>query len=121
MNPPVYAALNVPSVNAFVAGRIYATRAPQNAAKPYIVWRVVGDSPLNNLSCDPEMDDARVRVWSYSEEAQGTSVARNLALTIRDALEAQTHVIFGPVDDFESDTKLLFWVQDAEFWTPRPS
>lgn len=121
MNPPVHKALNVPAVTAFVGSRIHRTRAPQNVIKPYIVWRIVGGSPLNNLSCDPEMDDARVRVWSYTDEAAGSATALALSQAIETALEAVTHVIFGPVDEFEEATRTYTWICDAEFWTPRPS
>lgn len=120
MNPPVYAALNVPAINALVGTRIYANgHAPQGVLRPYITWQIVGGGPVNNLSDDPDMDEARVRVWSYSDETAGSAAARNLALAVRTALEAQTHVTFGPVGEFESDTKMFVWIQDAEFWDPR--
>lgn len=119
MNPPVFAALNVSAVNAFVGGRIFQTRANQDTTRPYIVWQIVGGGPDNNLSCDPEFDDARVRVWCYTPDTAGSAAARNLALAARDALEAVTHVIFGPIDDYESDTKLYVWIMDAEFFDNR--
>lgn len=120
MNPPVYQALNVPAVNALVSGRIYPNgRAPQNVVRPYIVWQIVGGGPLNNLSDDPEMDDARVRVWSYSDETAGSAAARVLKDAVRDALEAVTHVIAGPFGDYEAETKMFVWIQDAEFWDDR--
>lgn len=120
MNPPVYQTLNVPAVNALVGTRIYPNgRAPQGVQRPYIVWQIVGGGPVNTLSCDPDMDDARVRVWSYSDETAGSAAARTLALTVREALEAETHVVAGPFDDFEDSTKMIVWIQDAEFWTDR--
>lgn len=119
MNPPVYAALNVPAVNALVGSRIYQTLAPQNTPRPYVVWQIVGGGPVNNLSEDPDMDDARVRIWSYTDETAGSAAARNLALAVRAALEAETHVIFGPADDFDEPTRMRVFIQDAEFWDAR--
>ena len=125
MTPPVFAALNVSSVRAFVGtnpARIYQTSAPQNAARPHIVWQIIAGSPTNNLSEDPDQDNARVRVWCYCAESTGAAAARNLALSVRAALEAVTHVTFGPIDDYETeaDGKGLFvWIMDAEFWTDR--
>lgn len=120
MNPNVYAALSVPAVTALVAQRIYRNgHAPQDTARPYITWQVVGGGPLNNLSDNPNMDNMRVRVWCYSNESAGSAAARNLAKAVRDALEAVTHVIAGPFDDFEPDTRLFVWVMDAEFWDAR--
>jgi len=123
VNPPVFAALNVPAVRAFVGSspvRVYQNgHAPEGVAKPYIVWQIVSGNPVNNLSDDPEMDDARVRVWSYTDPTAGTAAARNLALAVRTALEAVTHVVFGPVDEVDDPTGMIVWIQDAEFWTPR--
>ena len=121
MNPPVFQALNVSAVRAFVGtpARIYQVKAPQNVAKPYIVWQVVGGSPVNNLSDNPDMDNSRIRVWCYCDEAAGTAAARNLALAVRAALEAVTHVTFGPIDNYEVETSLYVWIMDAEFWESR--
>lgn len=120
MNPPVYAALNVSAVNTIVNGRIYPNgHAPQGVARPYVTWQIVGGGPLNNLSDDPDMDDARVRVWTYSEESAGSAAAKSLALAVRAALEAETHVTFGPISEFESEAKLFVWIMDAEFFTAR--
>ena len=123
MNPPVFAALNVNAVRAFVGTnpvRIYPNgRAPQNVARPYIVWQIVGGSPVNNLSDTPDMDNSRVRVWCYCSETAGSAAARNLATAVRNALEAVTHVTFGPVDDAEQESELLVWIMDAEFWDAR--
>ena len=120
MNPPVYQALNIGAVTALVGSRIYPNgHAPQGVQRPYITWQIVGGGPLNNLSDDPDMDDSRVRVWVYSEETAGSAAAKALALTVRNALEAETHVTFGPVSEFDSEAKLFVWIMDAEFWTPR--
>jgi muramidase (phage lysozyme) len=107
-------------VNAIVFGRIYPNGvAPQDTPKPYVVWQIVGGGPVNNLSEDPEMDDARVRVTTYTHESAGTAAAKTLAIAVRTALEAVTHVIFGPINDDEPETKSYRWIQDAEFWTDR--
>jgi len=124
MNPPVFAALNVPAVRSFVGAgspRIFQDAAPQNTAKPYIVWQIVGGSPLNNLSDNPEMDDNRVRVWCYTQSVSGvmTAASRNLGIAVRTALEAVTHVTFGPISEAEPESELSVWIMDAEFFDAR--
>jgi hypothetical protein len=123
VNPPVFAALNVTAVRNFVGTnpvRVYPNgRAPQNVQRPYITWQIVGGSPVNNLSDNPDMDESRVRVWCYSEETAGSAAARNLATAVRNALEAVTHVTFGPTDEADQEPGLLVWIMDADFWDDR--
>jgi hypothetical protein len=117
MIPPVQQALAASSaVTTIVGTRIYQTVAPQDAALPYIVWMVVSGSPGNNLSDLPDYDDQRVQVDCYSaNQAQ----ARQLGEAARYAIEAQTHIVFGPWSDFEADTKLFRWSMDCEWWESR--
>ena len=123
MRPAVFQALNTPAIRAHVGTspvRIFgAAIAPQGTARPYIVWQIVGGGPVNTLSCDPTTDNLRVRVSVYCDEAEGTAAAATLAELVRNALEVVTHVVMGPFDDFEVETRLIRWTMDAEFWDNR--
>jgi hypothetical protein len=114
--PNVHAMLNVSAVNAFVAGRIYRTVAPQDAARPYIVWQTVSAAPGNNLSCDPEFDNFRIQIICWSaDQAQ----CRNLQAAAQTAAEAVTHVVFGPLDGFDKTTAMHSLIFDIETWDER--
>jgi hypothetical protein len=117
MIPPVQQTLSGASgVTAIVGARIYQSVAPQDTAQPYVVWTLVSGVPGNNLSDTPEYDDQRVQIdcWSLS-----ASQCRQLAEAVRDAIEAQTHIVFGPWSDYESDTKLHRWSMDAQYLESR--
>ena len=104
------------AVTAIVGSRIYQSIVPQEITQPYVVWSVVTSAPGNNLSDPPEYDDQRIQIdcWSTSQ-----SQCRALAKAVRDAIEAQTHIVYGPWTDYEPDTKLFRWSMDAEYWQNR--
>ena len=117
MIPPVQQALSgAAAVTAIVSARIYQTVAPQDVVRPYIVWTLVSGVPGNNLSDTPEYDDQRVQVDCWSESP---AQCRQLAEAARDAIEAQTNIVFGPWNEYEDDTKLYRWSFDAEYLQSR--
>jgi hypothetical protein len=115
--PPVQQTLTAASaVTAIVGSRIYQSIAPQDITQPYVVWSVVTSAPGNNLSETPEYDDQRVQIdcWSTNQ-----SQARQLGQAVRDAIEVYTHIVYGPWNDYEPDTKLHRWSMDSEWWQDR--
>jgi hypothetical protein len=115
--PPVQQTLTAAAaVTAIVGQRIFQTVAPQDTSQPYVVWTLVTGVPGNNLSDPPEYDDQRIQIdcWSLSQ-----SQCRQLAQAVRNAIEAQTHIVYGPWSDYEPDTKLHRWSMDAEYWQTR--
>ena len=118
MIPPVYQTLTaVPAIVALVADRIFGSGiATQGETRPYIVWQIISASPDNNLSDTPEQDAQRVQVDVYSISEQ---VCRQLETLVRNALEAQMHIVFGPWSDYESETKLYRWSQDVSWLLDR--
>lgn len=117
MIPDVYATLSAAStVTAIVGARIYRTTAPQGETQPYVVWQLVTSVPENNLSNLPDMDDQRVQIDCYS---LSQSQCRELGKAVRNAIEVVTHIVSGPWEDHESDTKLFRWSMDAEYWESR--
>ena len=117
MLPPVQATLAASSAVVAIAGtRISQLTAPQDQTRPYIVWSLVSGVPENNLSDLPDMDDMRAQIDCYSTDQ---SQARALCEAARDAIEVETHIVFGPWNTFEDDTKLYRWSFDAEYWQAR--
>lgn len=117
MVPPVQQTLLAASaVTAIVGQRVYQQVAQQDTTQPYVIWAVVTSAPGNNLSQTPEYDDQRIQIdcWSPSQ-----SQARLLGQAVRDAIETQTHIVYGPWSDYETETKLYRWSMDAEYWLDR--
>lgn len=117
MLPPVQSTLEGSgAIAAIVGDRIFQTQAPQDKARPYVVWWIPSSIPGNNLSCLPEYDDQRVQIDCYSKSQ---IEARALAEAVRDAVEAKTNIVFGPWTEFESETLLYRWSMDAEYLNSR--
>lgn len=117
MLPPVQQVLaGSTALVAIVGTRIYQQVVPADETRPYVVWRLVSGVPENNLSEAPDIDDQRVQVDFYSSSP---TQARQMCQAGRDAIEAATHIVFGPWKDYEVDTKLHRWSFDCEWWNPR--
>lgn len=120
MNPVYSALLASNAVKALIGSnpmRAYGHgNAPQDVAKPYVTFQTISGSPTNNISENPDNDNSRIQVncWSTQE-----SQAKQLCDAVRDALEVQTHIVFGPLDDYEPDTTLFRWLLHCEWWLPR--
>lgn len=122
MTPDVYRVLRSSSALVAIVGeKIYRTVAPENqdgttVAAPYVVWSIVSALPENNLSDLPDTDNARIQIDCYSlKQVQ----ARQMCDAAQAAIEAVTHVVFGPAETREDDTKLFRWTFDSSWWTPR--
>lgn len=118
MIPPIYQTLSaVPAIVAIVGDRIGGSgSATEGEKRPYIVWQIASASPENNLSCDPEFDDQRIQIDCYSVSETACS---QLARLVRDAIEAQVYITFGPWNSYESDTKLYRWSFDCTWFLDR--
>lgn len=101
---------------AIVGGRIYRTQADDNALAPYVVWSIITASPENNLSDLPEVDEARIQIDCYS---LSQSECRRMSEYAMGVVEPTYHVIFGPTEDKETDTKLWRWSFDLTSFTNR--
>jgi hypothetical protein len=103
-------------VTNIVSQKIYRTMAEETAVAPYVVWGIVSAAPENNLASDPEVDEARIQVDCYS---LSQSQARTLCYAAVAALEPYYHVIFGPSETREDDTKLWRWMFHVTTFTNR--
>jgi hypothetical protein len=116
----VYEALkNSGSVTSIASTRIWQTVAAETTTRPYIVFFVATSVPENTLSERPQVDDQRVQIDCYVAQTDGTAMANALKDAIVEAVEALGHIVFGPWNAFESDTRLLRWSMDLEFWNFR--
>lgn len=117
MPPNVYAILSGASaVTAIVSQRIFRTSVPEGETRPYVVWTPIANTPELSLYCAPDIDDSRVQVDCYSPSQQQATSLMSAAMS---AIEAVTHVVSGPFETFEAETKLFRWTFDAEFWESR--
>lgn len=122
MTPPIFAAVNVPAVQALLKTgsgplRFYAFgMADQNTPKPYAVWQQAFGSPENYVSHTPDMDSIGVQVDVYA--ATATS-ARAVATALRDAIEPKAHITAWRGESRDEETKNYRFSFDCQWWTPR--
>ncbi len=106
----VYAALS-----AVAGGRVYPNVAPNNVAKPYVVYARVSSSPENTLGDGSPIDNTRLQVDCY-DNTYALAVA--LAEAVKSALRASsiTHLLLQEQDQFESDALLHRVILDFSLW-----
>jgi hypothetical protein len=111
MNPPIFHAVNVPSVQAHLRAlrgplRFYAFGlAPQKVEYPYAVWRTAAGTPGNTLSRRPLHDAGLFQIDVYALPSQGMAAVRAAAFAIRDAIEGHAHVTAWRGEDIDPQTK----------------
>jgi hypothetical protein len=91
----LYARLSTfPGLTALVGPRVYPVEAPQETARPYVVFLTVSTQRLNHLGGPSEVAQARIQIDAYA-----TSYAAAVAIgtQIRAALDQLTGV-WGGVD-----------------------
>lgn len=108
--------LTAADVTAIVGTKIYRTQADETVAAPLVVWSIISASPENNLSASPEVDEARIQVDCYSA---AQVQAKTLCDACVAAIEGTFHVVFGPVESRDTDTKLWRWTFDCTAFTNR--
>jgi hypothetical protein len=107
------------AVTNIVGDRIWLTFVPEAQTRPYIVYFIATAVPENTLSEAPQVDDQRVQIDLYVPQTTGTAVANTLKDAVLVAIEPIGHVVFGPWNAYESDTRLLRWSMDLEYWNFR--
>ena len=111
MTPPIFAAVNVPAVQALLKTgsgplRFYLFgMAPQDVAYPYAVWRQVSGTPENYISDRPDVDSFTLQVEVYANPSQGTEVARQVAQALSYAIEGHAYVTAWLGESIDPDTK----------------
>lgn len=121
MYPTIYAAVNVPAVQALLKSGNGPLRfwlfgmAPQGVTYPYAVWQTSGGTPENYLGNVPDVDSFGVQIDVYASESQGTDVARSVAQAIRNAIEPHCHITSWRGDSQDSVTKSYRFSFDCDW------
>lgn len=111
-------------LSALVGARIYPDVAPQEATSPRVVWQEISEvqpMDLNGTAETSSLKNVRVQVTSWAKDsARGASVARDVDLQVRLAMQAASLFKSLHVDSralpFEPDTKLHAIQSDFSVW-----
>ena len=108
MDTPFYTVCKAdPTVQALLGGtspRIFPFgQAPQDVAKPYVVYQWIGGAPFNMLNCRPDADRAELQVDVYGLTQKSST---DCAKAIRYAIELDSNLGSYRGTDREEDTKL---------------
>ncbi|AHG63190.1 tail completion protein gp17 [Advenella mimigardefordensis] len=90
--------------------------APQNVAKPYAVWQVVGGSPENRMDRVPDTDNFQIQIDVYGDSANDTRLS---AESLRDAFEPVSHVVAWRGEDRDAETQLYRSSFDVSWFVKR--
>lgn len=90
--------------------------APQDVARPYVVWKTIGGEPENYISNRPDVDFFDIQVNVYARSA---SEAIAVAKAIRDAVEDTAHITRWGGDGKDPNTKDFIFTFDIDFITER--
>lgn len=125
MTPPIFAAVNVPAVQALLKTgsgplRFYLFgMAPQDVAYPYAVWRQISGTPENYIGDRPDMDTFTLQVEVYANPTQGPAVTRQISGALATAIEGHAHVTFWMGEDRDPDTKNYVSRFQCDWWVNR--
>lgn len=125
MTPPIFAAVNVSGVQAYLKSgngplRFYMFgQAPQNVTLPYAVWQIAGGSPENYLGDTPDIDSYTIQIDVYASPSQGSAMVRNVAEAIRDAIEDDCHIISWRGESRDTDTQNYRFSFDSDWFVNR--
>lgn len=104
------------ALSALVSGRVYPQFAPQEAALPFVVWRILGKTPLTALGGYQGLTQYSVAfdAWADTHDA-----AMALARQIETAVEASALISYresAPSEDFEPDLDAFIEPVYFGFW-----
>jgi len=99
MKPPVFQLLTASAdVVSLVADRVYAFgAAPQDVARPYVVWQVLTGAPTSMLDGLPPDDRVAVQIDAYADSELSADQTLEALLTALDTA--------GYVTSFGSDVR----------------
>ena len=106
------------ALKALVGNRVYPLLAPEDVARPYIVYQQVGGQSLNFLDATvPSKKNARIQVAIWGDtRADVAELAGQVEDTLRLAAGLQTTVLGQPVASVDPDTRLHGSRQDFSLW-----
>lgn len=108
------------TVQALLGGalpRIYPFgQAPQEVAKPYVVYQWIGGQAFNMMNCRPDADRASLQVDVYGLTTQSTTT---VAKAIRNAIELDSYITGYRGDMRDEETKLYRTSFDVDWLVNR--
>ncbi|MBD1553633.1 DUF3168 domain-containing protein [Pseudomonas typographi] len=121
MYPPIFdVCARSPAVTALLGEsptRLYPFgEAPEGVSKPYAVWQTIGGEPDNYLADRPDSDRFGLQIDVYGTSATQT---RNVAKTLRDAIELKAYVIRWNGEFYDATTKTYRYSFDVDWWVTR--
>lgn len=107
-------------LSAAVGTRIYPDIAPQEVARPFVVWQEIFTDPMNNLGGSVESNGLTNFLIQVTSWATTATLARDVDLQARLAMIAATQFKSLLRDSrslgFETDTKLFGIQSDFSVW-----
>lgn len=104
-------------IGAGVECRLYLFgEAPKDVVKPYAVWQVIGGDAENYLAGRPDSDRFELQIDVYGTAATQT---RNVASSIRDAIELRANVTRWNGESRDEPTKTYRYSFDVDWWVSR--
>jgi len=91
-------------------------KAPQDVARPYAVWQVIGGSPENYLAQRPDIDGVSVQVDIYGLSAASVRAVRD---ALRDVVEGAAYITRWGGEDRDYETQNHHASFDADWLVPR--
>lgn len=121
MDVPFYTVCKAdPQVQALLGGaepRVYPFgEAPQDVAKPYVVYQWIGGNPFNMLNCRPDADSVTLQVDAYGLTPQSSTEA---AKAIRNAVELHSYLTSYRGNMRDDETKLYRTSFDLDWLVKR--
>lgn len=104
------------SPNTSAGARVYANRANQGAAAPYVVFQRVGVTPNDSIDRPSTLDQVRLQVDCWATTIDGAAA---LGRQVRSILEADHPFkarLRNQLDDFDVETKLHRRILEFRCW-----
>lgn len=90
--------------------------APQDVAKPYVTWQMVGGSPENYLGNRPDIDLFAIQIDVWADKASDT---RAVAGALRDAIEPYAYITGYNGESRDSETLSYRYSFDVDWHVKR--
>lgn len=100
------------------SNRVWPLVAPQNAARPYIVYQQVGGQPvafLESAVVGKRNGRFQVTAWADTNRVAATTI-QSAADTLVTSTTLRARPVSEPVDTFDADTGLYGTRQDFSIW-----
>lgn len=104
------------ALSSLANGRVYPMVAPDNVAKPYIVYQNISNMPENTLADGVPINNARMQIDCYDKTYAGVKA---LAASVSSAMAAASFINLPLMsqDIYESDVKLFRVSMDFSIWS----